>query len=315
VKSVADRARPLVAVVGATGTGKSDVALSLAAALDGEVLGADAYQVYRGLDIGTAKVDAATRRRVPHHLIDIADPDEPLTLARYLDAAQAALAGVWSGARLPILAGGSGQYVWALIEGWQVPRVPPDAALRRELEALAAAEGPAALHARLAALDPQAAARLDPHNPRRLIRALELVIRTGRPLAACQTRRPVDADVLILGLRLPRDALYRRLDERTDAMFTAGLVDEVRHLRAAGFGDVRPLREAMGYKEVSACLDGALTLEEAIARTKTAHHRLVRRQHAWFKPDDPRIRWLDAGPQAPTACIEAVREWLGPGPS
>jgi len=131
VRSVADRARPLVAVVGATGTGKSDVALSLAAALDGEVLGADAYQVYRGLDIGTAKVDAATRRRVPHHLIDIADPDEPLTLARYLDAAQAALAGVWSGARLPILAGGSGQYVWALIEGWQVPRVPPDAALRR----------------------------------------------------------------------------------------------------------------------------------------------------------------------------------------
>lgn len=302
--------RRLIAVVGATGVGKSEVALALAAALGGEVLGADAYQLYRGLDIGTAKLSPAARGCVPHHLIDIADPDEAFTLARYLDCAHEALAEVWGRGALPVLAGGSGQYVWALLEGWQVPRVAPDAALRAELEALAAAGGAATLRARLAEYDAEAAARLDPHNVRRLVRALEVVIHTGRPLAACQTRRPIDADVLILGLSLPREALHQRLDERVDVMFTAGLVEEVRRLRRAGYGDCRPLREAMGYREVSAYLDGGLALAEAIARTKAAHHRLVRRQQAWFKPDDPRIRWLPAGPGAAQEAIAAAKAWL-----
>src|SRR4051794_14285985 len=159
--------RPLVAVVGATATGKSDVAIALAEALDGEVVGADAYQLYRRLDIGTAKIDAATRTRAPHHLIDVAEPADPWTLARYLEAATEALNDVWRRDKLPVLAGGSGQYVTALLEGWQPPRVPPDEDLRAELEALAAAEGAAAAHARLAAIDPEGAARLDPQNLRR----------------------------------------------------------------------------------------------------------------------------------------------------
>jgi len=303
---------PLVAVVGATGAGKSEAALALAEAFDGEVVGADAYQLYRGLDIGTAKVSRELRRRVPHHLIDIVDPDEPLTLARYLDAAQAALADVWSRGKLPILAGGSGQYFWALLEGWQVPRVPPDAGLRRELEALAETEGAVAVHARLAALDAEAARRLDANNLRRVVRALEVVLRSGRPLAACQTRRPVDADVLIIGLRLPREELYRRLDDRTDAMFAAGFVDEVRRLRAAGFADCHALRSGVGYKEVSLYLDGAFDYDEAVRRMKHANHRLVRRQNAWFKPDDARIRWVAAGPEPPQTCVELVRAWLAP---
>ena len=302
--------RPLVAVVGATATGKSDVAIALAEALDGEVVNADAYQVYRGLDIGTAKVSAAVRARVPHHLIDITDPPTPMTLALFLEAAQAALEDIWGRKKLPVLAGGSGQYVWALLEGWQVPRVEPDPALRAELEALAADGGAAALRARLAALDPEAAASIDAENKRRVIRAIEVVSSTGRPLAACQTRVPIDADVLVLGLRLSREALYDRLDARTDSMYAAGFVQEVERLRALGYADTPAVRGGVGYKEVSAYLDGYYDLAEAVRRHKNANHRLVRRQNAWFKDYDLRIRWIDAGPDASREAVEAAREWL-----
>ena len=300
----------LVAVVGATATGKSAVALALAEAFDGEIVNADAYQLYRGLDIGTAKVDAAGRARVPHHLIDVADPDTPLTLASYLDLATEALHDVWSRTRLPILTGGSGQYVWALIEGWQPPRVPPDLALRAELEAYASEHGDAALHARLAALDPEAASKLDAQNRRRVVRALEVVTRTGRSLAACQARTPIDADVLVLGLRAGRETLYARLDARTDAMFAAGFVDEVRHLREQGYADAFAVRGGIGYKEVSQQLDGEIDLDEAVRRMKNANHRLVRRQNAWFKPTDPRICWLDADADASERSCEVVDAWL-----
>lgn len=302
--------RPLIAVVGATATGKSDAAVALAAALNGEVVSADAYQVYRGLDIGTAKAGPELRARVPHHLLDIVDPGDQLTLARFLDAAHAALEDVWARDKLPVLAGGSGQYVWALLEGWNVPRVPPDEALRAELEALAVREGNAALVARLAAVDPEAASRLDPENPRRLVRAIEVVLREGRPLAACQTRSPIDAGVLILGLGLPRDELYGRLDARTDAMYAAGFLEEVRRLRDAGFGNAAALRGAVGYKEASQHLDGEFDLEETVRRHKNANHRLVRRQNAWFKGTDPRISWVDAGSSAAERCVELAREWL-----
>ena len=302
--------RPLIAVVGATATGKTDTAIALAEALDGEVVSADAYQVYRGLDIGTAKVSPELRARVPHHLLDIAAPGDQITLARFLDAANEALEDIWSRGKLPLLTGGSGQYVWALLEGWNVPRVPPDTALRAELETLAAREGNAALVARLAEVDAEAAGRLDPENPRRLIRAIEVVIREGRPLAACQTRSPIDADVLIIGLRLPRETLYARLDARTDAMYEAGFLDEVSNLRAQGFGETAAVRGAVGYKEISQHLDGEFDLQEAIRRHKNANHRLVRRQNAWFKQTDSRIRWLDAGPAVGQRCVALAREWL-----
>jgi tRNA dimethylallyltransferase len=298
--------RCLVAVVGATATGKSHAAIALAEAFSGEIVSTDAYQLYRGLDIGTAKVTPAERARVPHHLIDAVSPDDPMTLGCYLDLATEALDGVWSRNRLPVLAGGSGQYVLAVLEGWQPPRVPPDAALRAELDALDASE----LHARLVAIDPDAAARLDPNNPRRLVRALEVVIRTGKTLAACQARSPIDANVLVLGLRLPREELHARLDARTDAMFAAGFVDEVRRLRDEGYGDAFAVRSGVGYKEVSAHLDGDYGLDEAVRRMKNANHRLVRRQNAWFKDTDARIHWLDAGSDAPERCVEAVRAWL-----
>jgi tRNA dimethylallyltransferase len=302
--------RRLIAVVGATGTGKTDVAIALAEALGGEVVSADAYQVYRGLDIGTAKASAEQRARIPHHLIDVADPSQPLTLARWLDLAHAALAGVWARGKLPILAGGSGQYAWALLEGWQVPRVAPDPAMRAELEALAAKGGAPALLERLRGLDPDAAQRIDGSNPRRLVRAIEVVQREGRPLAACQARSPIDAEVLVLGLRLPRDELYARLDARTDAMYAAGFVDEVQRLRAQGNGDALPVRGGVGYREASQHLDGKIDLAEAIRLHKLANHRLVRRQNAWFKPSDARITWIDAAEDAPLRCLEAAKAWL-----
>ena len=303
-------ARPLIAIVGATATGKSDAAVALAEALRGEVVSADAYQVYRGLDIGTAKAGPELRARAPHHLLDIVEPEDQLTLARFLDAAHAELDDVWSRDRLPVLAGGSGQYVWALLEGWSVPRVKPDQALRSELEQLAARQGNAALVARLAEVDSEAAARLDPENPRRLVRAIEVVTREGRPLAACQTRSPIEADVLILGLRLPRDELYARLDARTEAMYAAGFLEEVRRLRDEGRGETSPVRGGVGYKEASQHLDGEFDLEEAIRRHKNANHRLVRRQNAWFKETDPRVAWVGAGPDAGERCVELARAWL-----
>jgi tRNA dimethylallyltransferase len=211
---------------------------------------------------------------------------------------------------LPVLAGGSGQYVWALIEGWQPPRVAPDLELRAELEALAEREGIPAVLSRLAAVDPEAATSVDPNNMRRIVRALEVVTRTGRPLSACQARTPIDADVLILGLRLERDALYERLDARTDRMYEAGFVEEVRQLRAAGLGETSAVRGGVGYKEASLYLDGAFDLDEAVRRHKNANHRLVRRQGAWFKPEDPRIVWLDSDGEAAARAVEITKGWL-----
>jgi tRNA dimethylallyltransferase len=302
--------RRLIAVVGPTATGKTEVAAAIAEAFHGEIIGADAYQLYRGLDIGTAKPPASLRARIPHHLVDEVEVTEDFSLARYLDLATAAIDDIWTRNRLPIVCGGSGQYVWALIEGWQVPRVAPDASLRRELEQFAAEDGPAALYERLQRADPAAAAQLDPRNVRRVIRALEVVERQGRPLSACRARRPIDASVLVVGLTCDRTELHKRIDARVDAMFAAGLVAEVEGLDARGLGDSRPVRSALGYKEVSAYLDGASTLDEAIERTKTGTHRLARNQSAWFKKTDPRIRWIDAGTQAPVRARDVVRDWI-----
>jgi tRNA dimethylallyltransferase len=286
--------RKLVAVVGPTATGKTDLALHLALAFDGEIIGADSRQVYRGMDLGTAKPTAEQRARVLHWLVDVVDPDEEFGLARYLDLVQAALDDVWSRGRLAFLVGGTGQYVWALLEGWQVPRVGPDWALRRELEERAHREGPQVLHAEVTALDPEGARRLDPRNVRRVVRALEVMRRTGRPLSGCQTRRPPDFSWLALGLDLPSEELYRRIDGRVDAMIGEGFVEEVRGLLARGYRPDLPAMSGIGYRQVCQHLAGDLMLEEAVARIKTETHRLTRHQRNWFRRDDRRIHWIDA---------------------
>ena len=285
--------KKLVAVVGPTATGKTDLALRLALAFQGEIVGADSRQVYRGMEVGTAKPTPEQRTRVRHWLVDVADPDEDFGLARYLDLAQAALDDVWSRGRRAFLVGGTGQYVWALLEGWQVPRVEPDWALRRELEERARQEGPDALHAEVAALDPEAARRLDPRNVRRIVRALEVMRRTGRPLSACRARRPPDFSWLVLGLELPSEELYGRIDARVDAMMEGGFVEEVRELLARGYSPDLPAMSGIGYRQVCQYLAGEMSLEEAVAQAKTETHRLVRHQRNWFRRDDRRVHWID----------------------
>ena len=286
--------RRLIAIVGATATGKTGLSIALAAKLDGEIVNADSRQIYRGMDIGTAKPGADERSAVPHHLIDIAAPDDAFSLALYLDFARAALDDIWARGGQPILAGGTGQYAWSLIEGWRVPRVAPNAALRAELAERARREGAAAVAATLREIDPASADAIDERNVRRVIRAIEVTRATGVPFSEWQQKDQPPFAVTILGLRLARDVLYGRIDARVDAMIAGGLIDEVRTLNAAGYGCDLASMASIGYREICAHLRGELTLADAVARIKTETHRLARTQHTWFRDDDGRIQWLDA---------------------
>ena len=304
--------KKLIAVVGPTATGKTALAVALARAIDGEIVGADSRQVYRRMDIGTAKPTAEERALVPHHLLDAVDPDEPFSIARYLELATAALDDIWDRGRQPLLVGGSGQYVWALLEGWTVPRLPPQRELRRSLEERAAQEGAEALHRELARIDARAAARIDPRNVRRVIRAMEVYQATGRPISFWQEKAPPGWDTLILGLTCSRDELYRRIDSRVEGMVQAGLVEEVRGLLAMGYSRELPSMSGIGYREVCQYLAGELELPAAVARIKTATHRLARQQSTWFRRDDPRIRWLDVSPGDPfPEALRLVESELG----
>ncbi len=295
---------PLLAIVGATATGKTALAIELARRLDGEIISADSRQLYRGMDVGTAKPTPAEQAAARHWLIDLADPDETFTLAAFLDAANAALADVWSRHRLPIVVGGTGQYVWALLEAWRVPRVPPDRALRADLESRAATHGVASILEELRRIDPASAATIDPNNARRIIRAIEVTRATGRPFSEWRGKGEPAFSATILGLRLDRPHLYRRIDARVDAMIAAGLVDEVRHLNDAGYSCDLPAMASIGYREICEHLRGECTLDEAIARIKTETHRLARMQHTWFRDGDPRVHWLDAA--APDLVARAI---------
>lgn len=285
----------IIAIVGATATGKTALAIALARELGGEIINADSRQVYRRMDIGTAKPTAAEQAAARHWLIDVADPDETFTLARFLDEAQDALAGIASRGRAPIVAGGTAQYAWALLEGWRVPRVAPDRALRARLAAQAEREGATSVARALREIDPASADSIDPRNTRRVIRAIEVTLATGRPFSAWQRKRPPEPPPIILGLRMQRDALYARIDARVDAMMRAGLVREVEGLLAAGYRRDLPSMSGIGYRQLCEHLAGETALEAAVARIKTETHRLARVQHTWFRAADARIHWLDAG--------------------
>ena len=301
--------KALIAIVGATASGKSGLAFKLALAFDGEIVGADSRQVYRYMDGGTAKPSLEDRARVPHWLIDIVDPDADFSLAQYLELAREALDEIWRRGRTPFLVGGTGQYVWALIEGWQVPRVPPDRELRRSLEERAGREGIDALYRELAAVDSVAAARIDPRNLRRVVRALEVRYLTGETKSSPAAKLQPDFEPLILAIDRPRDELYRRIDERVDRMLESGLIDEVRSLLERGYGADLPPMSGIGYRQVCAHLRGEMTLAEVAAKMRTETHRLARMQNTWFRPDDPRIHWLDASASDPydeaAALVEA----------
>jgi tRNA dimethylallyltransferase len=292
-----DRPGPVLALVGPTAAGKTALALELAPRLGAEIVSADAMLVYRGMDIGTAKPTAAERARVPHHLVDVVDPAEEFSVARFQPMARAAIDDVLARGRVPLLVGGSGLYFHAVVDEFTFP--PTDPALRRRLEADAAAEGLPALYRRLAARDPAAAARIQPANLRRIVRALEVIELTGRPFSSFRGAmdEPLSRYLLaVIGLDPGGERLRARVAERVAAMAEAGLLDEVRRLGARPLS--RTARQALGYKELLDALECGGSVADALAEVVTRTRAYARRQLAWFRRDG-RIRWstLPPGPQ------------------
>lgn len=301
----------LLVIVGPTAAGKTSLSLDLAGTLDAEIISADSRQIYRRMDIGTAKATPAELARAPHHLIDIVDPNQVLTLAEYQALAYRAIEDVSARGRLPTLVGGTGQYVAAVLEGWRIPEVAPQPELRAELEAQAAEEGSEALHARLAGLDPTAAARIDHRNVRRVIRALEVCLTTGQRITELQAKHPPPYRVFEIGVTRPRPVLYERIDHRVDAMIAAGLVEEVRRLVDAGYGWDLPAMTGLGYRQIGQYLRGEVTLDEAAALVKKGTRRFVQQQYNWFRLNDPSIRWVDPDETSASTVVGEVRSALG----
>lgn len=301
---------PLVIILGPTAVGKTAYAIAAARALNGEIVNADSRQVYRHMDIGTAKPTPEQQALVPHHLIDVVTPDKTLSLAQYQRLAYQTIDAIHSRNRLPLLAGGTGQYITAVVEGWTIPEVPPNPALRGELEQLAEREDVDAVYERLRALDPITADKVDRRNLRRLIRAIEIVTETGQPMDYDQRKQPPPYDVLQLGLTMERQRLYERADQRLEAMLREGFLDEVRSLLDAGYERALPSMSGLGYRELAAFLAGEMSLEDALAATKRANRDFIRRQYTWFRGHDAGIRWFDVAQSSPDALIDTVRDWL-----
>jgi len=307
---------PLIVIVGPTAVGKTELAIGLARQFDGEIVSADSRLFYRGMDIGTAKPTPEERARVPHHLIDVAAPDESWSLAVFQRAAQLAIADIRQRNRLPFLVGGTGQYVRAVIEGWEIPAQAPDAVLRTALEKWADQIGPDSLHDHLAYLDPQAASGIDARNVRRTIRALEVIFRTGRLFSEQRQRSTSPYSLLLIGLKRPREELYRRVDQRIEAMLAAGLVEEVSTLLKQGYSPELPTLSAIGYREIVAYLRGQMSLDEAVTSMKRLTRRYVRQQANWFRESDPSMRWFEAGPQMTEQVAAYIRSdvrWIKAG--
>jgi tRNA dimethylallyltransferase len=283
----------VLVIVGPTAVGKTALAVHLAQRVGGEVISADSRQIYREMDIGTAKPTPEEQAAAPHHLIDVVDPDQELTLAHYQRLAMEAIEVVWAQGPLPMLVGGTGLYVRALLEGWTIPEVAPNEALRERLRQRAEREGYEALYADLVEVDPEAAERIDGRNVRRVIRALEVYYEMGTPISELQRKRPPGYRSLILGLTMPRERLYERVDRRVDEMVAQGLVQEVRELLEHGYDPRLPSLSALGYAEIIRHLHGELSLDEAVALIKRNTRRFIRQQYNWFRRSDPAIHWFD----------------------
>jgi tRNA dimethylallyltransferase len=300
----------IAAIVGPTGVGKTRLALALAEHTALEVISADSRAVYRWMDIGTAKPTLDERARVPHHLVDVVDPDEPYSLAVYQEQALAAIRRVAARGPLTLVVGGAGLYVSAICDGLAMPDVPPDADFRAALEARVRADGWETLQAELARVDPLSARRIDPKNVRRVIRALEVFHVTGQPFSAWQTPQPPAVDCRLIGLSVDRPSLFARIDARIDAWMASGLIEEVRGLLERGYSPDLPSMSGIGYREIAQHLRGELDLAQAVAQIKQATHQYAKRQMTWFGRDK-RITWLDAE----SATASHVVHLLGSGRS
>ncbi len=283
----------IVYIVGPTAAGKTRLGIELAQRLNGEIINADSRQVYRHMDIGTAKPTAEEQLLASHHLLDLLSPDKNFSLGVFLSLAKKTVAEIQGRCKLPIVVGGTGQYVWALLEGWDVPEVPPDEEFRKKLESEAAEMGHEELHRLLQSIDPERASELDPRNIRRVIRALEIHHLTGNRPSSFGKATGLGLPGPILGLTMEREDLYQRIDRRVDLMMHRGFLQEATLLTEMGFCLGEGSLACPGYRELGLHLSGDITLEDAIQRTKFQTHRLARRQYSWFKLSDPRISWLN----------------------
>jgi len=302
--------KQLIAIVGPTGIGKSRLALHLAALYQGEIVSADSRQIYRYMDIGTAKPTPQERSQIPHHLVDIIDPDEDFSLALYQEFAYQAIENIFQRRRLPFLVGGSGLYVKAVLEGWQIPGVSPDREFRYNMEKRANENSIDGLYQELVRVDPDAAAKIDRRNVRRVIRALEVHAKAQQPFSALGLKQPPSFDSLIIGLTADRPFLYRVVDRRVDEMMEHGFVREVENLMKKGYDLTLPAMSGIGYRQVGQLIKGELTREAAVIKIKTGTHRLVRHQYAWFRPDDEKIHWFDIERQGDAEIEKTLAEYL-----
>jgi len=286
---------PLILLVGSTAVGKTELSLQLAERLNGEIVSADSRLFYRGMDIGTAKPTIEERARVPHHLIDVANLDEVWSLAVFQQKATIIISEIHARGKLPFLVGGTGQYVRAVTQGWTPPEVKPDERLRGVLEEMNNERGADWLHEKLQQLDPIAAEKIDARNVRRTVRALEVILTTGKPFSQQRGQSDSPYKLLTIGLNRPREELYQRVDERIEAMFEAGLLEEVQGLLTQGYSPELPPMSAIGYRECVRVVNGELTVEQAKVEMRHATRVFVRRQANWFKEDDPDIHWFYAG--------------------
>ncbi|MBV6394979.1 MAG: tRNA dimethylallyltransferase [Anaerolineales bacterium] len=296
---------PLLLLVGPTAVGKTEIAIQLAERLNGEIVSADSRLFYRGMDIGTAKPTREEQARAPHHLIDVANPDETWSLAQFQHAAREAIADIHARGKLPFLVGGTGQYVRAVTEGWSPPEVKPDERLRAELEKMKDEKGKEWLYEKLKSLDSEAAEKIDLRNVRRTIRALEVILTTGRKFSNQRGQGESPYRLVTIGLTRPREELYARVDARIESMFEAGLAEEVRGLLAKYSADL-PSMSGIGYRETVGVVKGWKTEEQAKVEVRRATRVFVRRQANWFKESDASIRWFRVG----RATVEEISEFV-----
>lgn len=297
-------------IIGPTAVGKTAVAIELANRFNGEIISADSRQLYRQMDIGTAKPTLLEQARAVHHLIDVAEPDETWSLARYLREAYQTIDQIHAQKKIPFLAGGTGQYIRAIVEGWQIPAQKADFSLRDAITHWAEEIGAEALYERLVRIDPVAAEKIDFRNLRRTVRAFEVIFKTGYRFSDLRLRKECRYDPILIGLQLPRELLYRRIDQRVDMMIEQGLVEEVRGLLEAGFPPELPTMSAIGYAEIIRYLQGEFGLNEAITLIKRNTRVYVRRQANWFKPDDQKIMWFDISEDSLDKMEDCIRGHL-----
>ena len=305
-----DHKKPLIVIVGPTAVGKTSASIALAHIFDGEIISADSRLFYRGMDIGTAKPTVEEMQGVPHHLIDVADPDEVWNLAIFQRHAYQIIDQIHDREKLPFLVGGTGQYIRAIVEGWHIPPQKPDYRIREALTLWADKIGAEALHERLEAIDPQAAEKIDYRNLRRTVRALEVIFKTGERFSELRQKQACPYHPIILGVERPREELYERMDQRIDAMLADGLVEEVEGLLKAGYAPDLPTFSGIGYQEIIQYLQGKIPYEEAITLIKRNTRTFVRRQANWFKPNDPRITWFLASDDLVKEMASTIRRRL-----